>query len=321
MNQRFYFETSAVNFLYELFLKNKKHSSVKTKALQISKGRRWYISTVTLWEIFKTKDEKLRYDLYDFCRCLFYNHLIKSHEEIIVNYLKSNCPTIEKSYCFDASDSCLFAKEWRTACKDLKFVFYPDRDQLNQITEHMQFFGKYFFKWQNGYTLRKPNELIDQSYNYLGIRFNSLIELLFNEFENITEEQKQYVAVVFHVAIIIVCYGITPNHQVFESFWNSIDVPEPKKRVEAMVENFKSAFFRGPISNIAKMIILQTENKYGRGLIFDSLHAPYTTYCDKFFSADNHFIRFRDSIKGKDPNMCKIVHMQDVEFFIPVVSP
>jgi len=66
MSERFYFETSAVNFLYELFSKDKKHSSVKTKALQLSKGRKCYISTVTLWEIFKTKDENLRYDLYDF---------------------------------------------------------------------------------------------------------------------------------------------------------------------------------------------------------------------------------------------------------------
>jgi hypothetical protein len=275
MSERCYFETSAVNFLYQLFSKDEKHSSVKTKALQVSKGRKWYISTVTLWEIFKTKDEKLRYDLYDFSRCLFYDHLIKSHEEIIVNYLKSGCPVVEEPYCLDASDSCLFAKEWRTACKDVRFVFQPDRDQLDQRTEHMQFFGKYFFKLQNGYTLRSYNELIDQSYHYLGIRLNSLIEVLFNEFENITDEQKQYIAVVFHVAVFILCYGITLNHQIVESFWISIGIPEPKARVEAMVENFKSAFFRGPISNIAKMIILQTDSKYGRGLIFDSLHASY----------------------------------------------
>jgi len=321
MEENLYFETSAVNFLYDFFTGNQSPSSIKTKQLQISKGRKWYISSVTLWEIFKTKDEEKRYELFDFSRCLFYDHLIKSHEEIIINYMKAKCPIVENSYCLDATDSCLFAKEWRIACQDINYVFQPDLEQLKQRSEHLQFFGKYFFKSQKGYVLRGYNDLIDQSYHYLGIRFENLMKVLFDEFENISETQKQYVAVAFHLAVMIVCYGITINHQVIESYWNSIGIPEPKKRVEALVEVFRPIFFRGPVSNIAKMIILQTESKYGRGLIFDSLHASYVTYSDQYFSADNHFIRFRDTIKDKDPNMLKIVHIKDMDFFIPVLSP
>ncbi|MBN2286333.1 MAG: hypothetical protein JXI43_07785 [Tissierellales bacterium] len=56
MRESYYFETSAVNFLYDIFSKDDEFNSIKTKNLQISKGRKWYISSATLWEIFKTKE-------------------------------------------------------------------------------------------------------------------------------------------------------------------------------------------------------------------------------------------------------------------------
>jgi len=318
MKERYYFETSAVNFLYDIFSKDEKHSSVKTKNLQVSKGRKWYISSATLWEIFKTKDEERRYDLFDFSRCLFYDHLIKSPEEIIVNYIQSGCPSIEKSYCLDSSDSGLFAKEWREACKDIRFVFQPDIKQLNERTKSLQFFGKYLYKKQKGYELKSYQELIDQSYQLLGIRLESLLKRLFDEFENITEEKKQFVSIVFHVALITVCYGITLNQQIIESYWNSLGIPKPLSRIEWLVENSISLFFRGPVTNIAKMMILQSTGKYSRGLFFDSLHSAYITYSDLYFTADDHFINFKNTIA--DPNMLKIVHTNEMVFETPIIS-
>ena len=318
MRESYYFETSAVNFLYDVFSKDEKFSSIKTKKLQVSKGRKWYLSSATLWEIFKTKDEKKRYELFDFCRCLFYDHLIKCPEEIIINFIKSGCPSVEKSYNLDSSDLGLFAKEWRNACKDIRFVFQPDEKQINDRTNALQFFGKYLYKKQKGYELKGYPELIDQSYHLLGIRLESLLKKLFNEFDNITEEEKQFTSVVFHVALITICYGITLDQQIIESYWNSIGISKPISRIECLVENSISLFFRGPIANIAKMMVLQSNGKYGRGVFFDSLHSAYITYSDLYFTADNHFINFKNEIA--DPNMLKIVHTKDMVFETPVIS-
>lgn len=311
MRESLYFETSAVNSLYNFFSRDEKYSSVKTKALQISKKRCWYISSATLWEIFKTKDEDLRFALFDFSRCLFYDHLITSPEEIIINYIKSGCPLIEKQYCLNSSEYGLFAKEWRHACTDLNFAFQPDEVQLKQRTDSFQFLGKYLYKKQNGYELRSYKEITDYSYKFLGIRFESLIKKLFEELgNNNSDENKQLVAVVFHVTLIIFCYGITLNQQLVESFWDSTGINEPSSRIEWIVENHVSIFFRGPLANIARMMVTQSTQKYGRGLIFDSLHSMYTTYCNLYFTSDKHFLEFKD--KNKDPNILKIKHIDEM---------
>lgn len=311
MKELFYFETSAVNSLYNLFSKNKKYSSIKTKALQISKKRSWYISSTTLWEIFKTKDEDTRFQLFDFSRCLFYDHLIASPEEIIINFIKLGCPLIEKQYCLNSSDFGLFAREWRQACLNLNFAFQPDKKQLKQKTDAFQFLGKYLYKKQNGYELRNYKEIIDLSYKLLGIRFESLIKKLFEELgTNDTEDNRQLVAIVFHLTLIIICYGITLNQQLVESFWDSVGVKEPPSRVEWIVENRRSIFFRGPLANIARMMVLQSTQKYSRGFFFDSMHSIYTTYCHLYFTADSHFIKLKDKIE--DPNMLKIKHIDEM---------
>jgi len=318
MNEVFYFETSAVNSLYHIFSNDNRFSSVETKKLQISKGRKWYISSATLWEIFNTKDKKSRYDLFDFCRCLFYDQLIACPEEIVINYIKTGCPVIEKPYNLDSSNAALFSKEWKQACEEMRYFFEPDHEQLHSYTDTMQFLGKYLHKKQNGYELKGYKELIDHSYHLLGIRLESLMDKLMQEFDNLTDEIKQYVAIVFHIALIIFCYGITINKQIVEDYWNSMGILKPISRIEWLVENSISVFFRGPLSNIAKMIILQANGKYSRGLFIDSLHSVYFTYVDKYFTSDDHFIEFKNKVA--DPNLLKIVHTNEVRLVTPIIS-
>ena len=317
MRASFYFETSAVNFLYDLFSQEDKFSSVETKKFQISKGRKWYISCVTLWEIFRTKDKKLRHDIFDFCRSLFYDHLIACPEEIILNFIKSNCPVLEKPYNLNSSNSELFAVEWHRACKDKNFFFEPDRQQLDSYTESMLFIGKYLYRKQNGYELKTSQELMDQSYHLLGIRLENLLSKLLGEFEKATDEIKRFVSIVFHLALIIICYGITLNNQIFEHFWSSMKISRPLQRIEWLVEEKRSLFLRGPLANIAKMMILQADSKYSRGIFFDSLHSLYITYTDLYITSDNHFVDFKNKIN--DPNILKIIHVKDITFYTPII--
>ena len=299
------------------FQKTKNSAPLKQKNCKFLKVENGIFLQLLFGKIFKTKNEKKRYELFDFCRCLFYDHLIKCPEEIIINFIKSGCPSVEKPYNLDSSDLGLFANEWRNACKDIRFVFQPDEKQLNDRTNALQFFGKYLYKKQKGYELKGYPELIDQSYQLLGIRLESLLKKLFDEFDNLTEEKKQFVSVVFHVALITICYGITLDQQIIESYWNSIGISKPISRIEYLVENSISLFFRGPVANIAKMMALQSNGKYGRGVFFDSMHSAYITYSELYFTADDHFINFRNEIA--DPNMLKIVHTKDMVFETPII--
>jgi hypothetical protein len=190
--------------------------------------------------------------------------------------------------------------------------------QLNGRTEAFQFIGKYLYKKQKGYELKGYQELIDQSYHLLGIRLESLLKKLFEEYDNLTEEKKQFVSIAFHVALIIICYGITLDQQIIESYWNSIGTSKPISRIEYLVENSTSLFFSGPVANIAKMVVLQSNGKYGRGVFYDSMHSAYITYSELYFTADDHFINFKNEIE--DPNMLKIDHIKDMVFETPIIS-
>ena len=143
------------------------------------------------------------------------------------------------------------------------------------------------------------------------------MDKLAQEFDDLTDERKQYVAIVFHVALIILCFGITLNNQIVENYWHSINISKPIYRMEWLIENSISVFFRGPLSNIAKMIILQAKSKYSRGLFFDSLQSVYFTYIDMYFTSDGHFIDFKKTIP--DPNMIKIVHTDKVKIEVPII--
>src|ERR1035437_7643512 len=170
-----YFETSAANYLFDNVFSRPDCSSIKTKNLQKQKGSKWYISNITLWEIFLTKNEKRRYDLFDFSRCLFYDYLIPSPEEIIINYIKGGCPIIEKRY--ELKSESLFAKEWTMACKNLNYAFQPDRYQLELRSQHFRSICEYFVVTKRGYLLSSYKDFNTIS----GKLDGAFIEYIFNK--------------------------------------------------------------------------------------------------------------------------------------------
>lgn len=309
---RIYFETSAVNYLYDNIFNDEKHSSIKTKKLQIKKGRKWYISNITLWEIFLTKNDSRRTDLFDFSRSLFYNDLIVSPEEIIINYIKKGCPVVEKFY--NLKSKSLFSKEWKIASKKHNYFFEPDKKEIENHTFYYRFLGKYFTKVLNGYELdfKENSELIkEEKENYdLEKTFNKLIKLYGR---NINKEHKKLLSISFQITLVILCYGICFDQPTIENFWNKIGIDKPLKRLEYTVDNFSDIFFRGPIVNISKMMILQAEKGSSRGVYFDAIHSIYTTYVDLYVSNDQHFLNFKKT-NNSDFNMLKIVSVKDLKF-------
>ncbi|MGI6757284.1 MAG: hypothetical protein ACOX32_05160 [Bacteroidaceae bacterium] len=311
--KRIYFETSSVNYLSDLIFRNPNFGSLATKKLQIEKGRKWQISNVTLWEIFLTKDENRRYDLFDLSRCLFYDTLICSPEEIIINYIKAGCPVIENQYELDSK--ALFSNEWSLACKNLDYAFQPDRGQLEDFTKHLRFLGEYFVKTNKGFSLKRFNDFDSVSDKINGAFLKSIFDKLAKEYDRpLDDEDKNYIGYSLQMVMIILCFGIGFDQPTIENFWNKNKKTEPLERLEIAANNFPSIFFRGPLANITKMIILQSKNKTGRGMYFDSLQAIYTTYSDLFVTNDEHFLKFKNE-NANDPNMFKIISIKDINFF------
>jgi len=310
---RIYFETSSVNYLSDLIFSNPNFGSLAFKKLQIEKGRKWQISNVTLWEIFLTKDEDRRFNLFDLSRCLFYDSLICSPEEIIVNYIKGGCPIVEKQY--ELESKALFSNEWWNACKNFEYAFQPDREQLEEYTSHLRLMGEYFVKTSKGYSLKTTNQLDEVSDKINGAFLKSMLDKLIAQYEGpVEEEDKIYIGFCLQVVMIIFCYGIGFDQPTIETFWNKDTKTEPLERLEIAVIKFPDIFFRGPVANITKMIILQSKNKYGRGLYFDSLQSIYTTYSDLFVTNDDHFLRYKIE-NSNDPNMLKVISVKDLNFF------
>ncbi len=63
-------------------------------------------------------------------------------------------------------------------------------------------------------------------------------------------------------------------------------------------------------------INIQSKNKSGRGLYFDSLHSIYMTYSDLFITNDEHFFIYKNE-NNHDSNMTKVTSIKDLNFFTP----
>lgn len=307
-----YFETSAVNYLLDNIFSHPQHSSIRTKELQISKQRKWFISAITLWEIFLTKNESRRFELFDFSRCLFYDYLIPSPEELIVNFIKSGCPRIEKKY--NLKSNSLFSNEWTKACRNRSYVFQPDRAQLDERTKYIRIIADALQETTPKLLPKSLHDLNDSDTNLT----NAFLKHIFMEVskrygDNLNDDLIKFITVTLKVTLILLCYGIGLDQPTIESFWNSIGKLEPLERLEYAHKNFPDIFYRGPITNISKMILIQA-TKFGRGFYFDSLHSSYITYSDLYITNDQHFINFKNT-HTKDPNMIKLIDVKTMTFF------
>lgn len=305
-----YFETSAVNHLYNHVFSNPEFGSLATRNLQTQKGRNWKISAITLWEIFLTSNKAKRDDLFDFARCLFVDELFPTPEEIVINYIKQGCPLEESRYPLISKS--LFSKEWKIACNDIDYFFAPEHEQIKGYSKHMKIFSKLFRD--------KEGKIVLQGYNNWNEVDNMLNRnFLIHNFENLVkffgrnpkEEDKTFIATSMQVGMMLFCFGIGVDQSTIEQFWNKEKNIEPFERLEIAIKEFPNVFFRGPVANITKMILAQSKGKTSRGMMFDSFHSIYITYSDLYFSGDHHFQKMKAEHQN-DPNMIKVFDVKDL---------
>lgn len=203
--ERLYFETSAVNYLYDNIFSNSEYGSLATRELQISKDRYWHISHVVLIEIFMTKNKERRDNLFDFSRCLFCDKLISSPEELIINYIENKCPKLESKY--NISSKSLFSAEWMLASNNLDYYFEPDINDLNARVKIFQTLSTVIIKgFKNSnrmfnlkITKSKNNDLTSCFIQYIK---NEVC----NYFEIDDEQTFKYAEISLAITTILLCY-------------------------------------------------------------------------------------------------------------------
>ena len=258
--------------------------------------------------MFLTNNKDRRTELFDFSRCIFHENLMPSIEELLINYINNGLPTIERRYKLKSKS--LFGKEWNKACRNLDFFFEPDIDTLKKHTEYYRFFGEYFVKTNNGYSLNFDEKISvdDKELDLKKIEdaFHFYTKNLDKDWFN---ENEKYIHLSFKLVIAILCYGINFDQKTTEAYWENKRIENPIDRINYVVKNIPDIFTRGPIANITKMILSQANSKSTRGVYFDALHSIYIAYSDLYFSDDEHFNNLKEI---NDPNMLKIKKTSDL---------
>lgn len=302
----FYFETSAIN----KFVKDRSvEDAMATKELQYSKGRRWAISAVTLWEIFLTTTDNDRDNLFDFSRFLFDEFLVPSPEEIIVNFVKAGCPITEKKYPFKSHG--LLSDDWRRACRDKNYFFCPSERDLKFRTKVWHSYSKFIDRIirhrKIAITMHKPHELTEVLINEIYLSLDYV-----KNNKHISKKTECELRIAIFYTLFLLCWGIVFDQLTIEKFWTEIGVNKPRDRARFVADFFPDIFYRGPIANIARMTYQQCKSKYSRGVFFDALHSIYIDYSDVFITDDIHFKKLRNDNDGYDPNYKKIKHMEEI---------
>jgi len=304
-NKNVYFETSAVNYLAN---KYKWNDAVTTKAFQSVRGNKWYLSPVTIWEILLTSDEIKKEKIIYYSQHLFFEKLLNSPSELIINFILSGCPQEEKKYDFHSNSN--LQKTWQNLCSEKNKTFIYDKKALRDRTEYIQKLSKQLFSIINKVIF---NLEIKDLYTSLPILLNIYIQKF--KKRNIIKDVK--FEKIFKLSILfifyILCLEIDLDANPIKEFWDNINISDTGERLNYIVENYESLIYRGPFIEMALMAYnqIKEKNTSSRGLFFDCLHSIYLPYVNYFITNDDHFKNLRNNLDHL--NYLKIHHINELQ--------
>lgn len=300
-----YFETSAINWLEDNLTAQ---DAIATKAFQNVRGREWVISPVCMWEILLTGDELLRDKLIFSSQLLFDSEMLPSPEEILIDFINKGFPKKETARL--SPGSCEVCNTWRNISGKTDRTFVIDREKLTALTKE----------------LRKINKLLDKVLRDKDVPIfgegdepavKDSLEAAYNKLEFDGKERASpentriYKVALFYI-LMLLCAGIGLNRRIIDEYWAQYGLNGLNERFDYALGNFQPLVYRGPLALLAMMTVSQAKTKPSRGVYFDSLHAMYSAYSHRFFTADSHFVELREMI-GEHPISNKIQHIDEVE--------
>ena len=305
---RVYFETSALNAFAE---GRSVQDAIATKAFQNLKGRGFYLSPVTLWEVLLTSDEVSRERLIRFAQHLFEPVLLPSPEELIVNYIKSGCPLVEAEYPLVSTGT--FAPVWKDICAVKEKTFIFESGLVRAKTDALRNIGRLFHEFTSFNSIdiaAKPGTAGTQVSVQRVLDRYSVIPSEFRE----DFEALRHIRLVAFFILVFLCAGASIEQEIVEDFWRTQGARNRLERIDMVFSSFPQLVLRGPFNQIAHMAHFQSEKKFSRGVYFDCMHSVYSLYADTFISADEHFRIFRENLLDTAPHVAKIYHFDELQF-------
>ncbi|MES2766228.1 MAG: hypothetical protein V4642_10185 [Bacteroidota bacterium] len=303
-----YLETSAVNFLADKF---SWRDGKATRIYHELKGSRFYISTVTIWEILLTADEERKDALIQYLQNITYYKLINSPSEFIISFLKSGCPLVEKSYDFHSKLQ--IAEVWNDLCENPLKSFVYNQENLKQRADKIREVFKHASKQLEDIVLLLPNEMaVSRDQILLDKYLRNLKEVDLSETD---ERERKLFKISLVLILIILCTGIEIDNTPINDFWESIGINKIEERLSYVLKHYETIVYRGPIAVASTMVLTQLEigGKPTRGILWDALHSINLIYTDYFLTADEHFKKLKD--KNDHLIYSRIIHLSDDPVF------
>lgn len=292
-----YLETSAINFLFDNRI-----------LIHMENWNGLVISPVAISEILITSNEERRELLIRYLQELIECDLIASPSEIIIHFIEEGCPLVEPWWNLISKTN--LNKVWNDIRihKDKTFIFNEDGDREN-FTKSI---SDYRMRQKELIAICKGVSLPDA---FLGI---DMIDDLLYQIPRIkallpltSYETTLYRLCIYFVLLIIVTgSGFLFDDQAIEKYWFDKGLPNVEDRIHFLFPRYEDILFRGPISEMAKMVVTQHAHGSNRGLLWDCFHSIYIPYVDCFVSGDDHFMKTKSY--GTDKFYYEgIIHVSD----------
>jgi hypothetical protein len=282
------------------------------------RGNRWYLSSVTIWEILLTSDEKKKEDILYLSQQLFFEKLLCSPSELIIKYILKGCPLYENK--FDIHSKSRLQHVWDDLCKDKNKTFIYDKKQLQTKTKHVQIISRQLFKIINRIVIdSKPSDFGSR----LDLFLSSHTRRLRRKTAIINTDPEKLYKIALLFMLYILCMEADFDATPIKEYWKDVGVSDTFKRLGYLLNKYEILTSRGPFMEMAITAFeqIRKNNKSTRGLFFDCLHSIYLPYVDIFLTYDNHF---RNLSRIPHINYQKIYHfdeLQITEYLRKIVPP
>lgn len=300
-----YLDTSGLNYLadkikdFDTFSEIKNHLNFEL-----------YLSPITLWEILLNgNDERKDYLIY-WSQFNCGKNLIKSPTELILNFIKLNCPLRDKKefYTHPYTEMEL-GITWQNIYRKIDKTIPINLNELKTHTKPIRDLSK---------NLKKiMTNMCDKEYsNYSNDPFHKAMlkvckNLKYSDSQINKYEKLIKIALVF--LFFIICIGVELQNKLLGTYWKELKIEDPFDKFDYLIDNYPMLLKRGPVIEMARMAYEQLEmnNSKSRGLLHDCFHTIYCYYADNLITGDEHFKSLRDN--EKDTIFTRILMTDEIE--------
>lgn len=271
------------------------------------------VSPISIWEIMSTPDLERRDRLVYTCQLLFDDiSVFPSPTNIMDHFISEGCPAKESDFRFFEYNT-PFSVVWKDIATNLSKTLVPSVETNTGDKQLMSRFSKLLRSLiKNSY--QPIDNHPDEHYNwichtitYVHDRVPFICED--NAKGQLTPELSILYKTAIFFAVTLLIIGVDLDGQDQIEFWKKRNICDDiESQLKYLFKDNETILHRGPLVYMAKMALHQSSVSSNRGLYKDCFHATYLPYCDIFFTHDNHFSSWEDSLMH--PLLGRIVNIE-----------